>query len=89
MALNLHTIEPRLTEMACQQLVDDGEPDKAFTIAGAVLAQRTTDTAYRDLSDWVQYTRTALYAQQPPPRAPLRYVRKGRPDSSGHPRLYS
>jgi len=89
MALNLHTIEPRLTEMACQQLVDDGEPDKAFTIAQAVLAQRTTDTAYRDLSDWVQYTTNALYAQQPAPRPPLRYERKGRPSNTSNPRLYS
>jgi len=89
MALNLHTIEPRLTEPACQRLVDDGDPDKAFTVAGAVLAQRTSDHAYRDLSDWVQYTKNALYAQAPPPRRPITYPRMARPDNHHHPRRYS
>ena len=89
MAMNLHTIEPRLTELACQRLVDDGDPDKAFTIAEAVLAQRTTDSAYRDLSDWVQYTKNALYAQAPPPRRPITYPRMARPDNHHHPRRYS
>lgn len=89
MALNLHTIEPRLTEIAGQRLVDDGEADQAFTLAEAVLAQRTTDTAYRDLSDWLQYTRATLYAQQPPRPAPLQYPRKGRPAHHVHPRKYS
>ena len=88
-ALNLHTIEPRLTVLGCQRLIDEGDPDKAFKVAESVLAQRTTDLAYRELADWVQFTKNDMYAQQPPPRKPLRYARKGRPDHTGNPRLYS
>jgi DNA polymerase III epsilon subunit-like protein len=90
MGLNLHTIEPRLTIMACQQLVDDGDTAKAFTVADAVLAQRTTDTAYDELADWVPFTRNALYEQQPRPRKPITYRRLARPQTvHSNPRLYS
>ena len=88
-ALNLHTVEPRFTVLGCQRLIDEGDPDKAFKVAESVLAQRTTDLAYRELSDWVQFTKNAMYAQQPPPRKPLRYARKGRPGGHANPRLYS
>jgi hypothetical protein len=88
-ALNLHTIEPRLAVLGCQRLIDEGEPDKAIKVAESVLAQRTTDLAYRELADWVQFTKNDMYAQQPPPRQPLQYARKGRPSSLSNPRLYS
>ena len=88
-ALNLHTIEPRLTELAGNRLVENGDPDKAFAVAQAVLAQRTTDTAYDDLDDWMLFTQNALYAQQPRARKPISEPRRARPDGHVHPRLYS
>lgn len=62
-ALNLHTIEPRFTELACAQLVELGEADKAFRVAQSVMAQRTTDTAFDDLADWMLFTETGLSGQ--------------------------
>lgn len=88
-AMNLHTIEPRLAELAGDRLVELGEPDRAFAVAQAVLAQRTTDPAFDDLDDWVLFTENALYAQQPPPRPPIRNPRTARPAGHENPRLYS
>ena len=64
-------------------------PETAFTVAQAVLNQRTRDTAYSDLSDWLHYTRHVIYAQQPPPRRPITYPRMARPDNCRNLRLYS
>lgn len=88
-ALGLHTVEPRLTELACDRLIANGESDKAFRVADAVLAQRTTDTAYDDLADWVLFTQNALYAQQPTPRKTITHPRRARPHGHTNPRLYS
>ena len=88
-ALNLHTIEPRLALLHCQRLIDDGDTTGAFTIADVVLSQRTTDPVYDDLADWVVFTRNALYEQQPRPSKPLTKPRKGRARPVTNPRLYS
>lgn len=88
-AMNLHTIEPRLTELAGDRLVELGEAEKAFAVAQAVLDQRTTDTAFDDLDEWVLFTQHALYAQQPAPRTPITFPRRARPQGHTNPRLYS
>jgi DNA polymerase-3 subunit epsilon len=88
-ALNLHTIEPRLAELAGERLVELGDGDKALRVARTVVAQRTSDTAYDDLASWIQFTENALYAQQAQPRPPITHPRKARPDGLVHPRLYS
>jgi len=88
-ALNLHTIEPRLAELAGERLVELGDGDRALRVARTVVAQRNSDGAYDDLADWILFTENALYAQQPQPRAPITHPRKARPDGLVHPRLYS
>lgn len=88
-ALGLHTIEPRLAELACERLVETGDPATAFTVAQSVLAQRTTDPAYADLDDWLLFTQTTLYAQQPQPRKPITHPRRARPAGHANPRRYS
>ena len=88
-ALNLHTIEPRLTELAGERLVELGDGDQALRVARTVVAQRISDTAYDDLASWILFTENALYAQHPQPRAPITHPRKARPDGLVHPRLDS
>jgi len=88
-AMGLHTLDPRLTELACNRLIETGKEEDAFAVAESVLAERTTDPAYADLSDWVLFTQNALYAQQPAPRKPITYPRRARPEGHANPRLYS
>ena len=88
-AMNLHTVEPRLTKLACGQLVDLGEADKAFLVAQAVIDQRTTDTAFDDLADWMLHTQHALHAQQPTPKKVATEPRRSRPPGHTNPRLYN
>ena len=89
MAMDLHRDEPRLAQLACQQLVDDGDPNAAFAIGQEALDQRTTDTAFEELSDWMLYTRATLYGQQPTARRPITHKRLARPEGHTNPRLYS
>lgn len=88
-AMGLHLLDPRLAELACDQLVEQGQPDKAFDVASVVLAGRNTDPAFDDLASWVTLARTSLYAQQPPPPAVINEPRRARPPGHTNPRQYS
>ena len=67
----------------------EGEADKAFLVAQAVIDQRTTDTAFDDLADWMLHTQHALHAQQPTPKKVATEPRRSRPPGHTNPRLYS
>lgn len=88
-AMKLHLREPRFAELACERLVENGDPDAALAAAQTVLADRNTDTAYNDLAEWVAFTRNALYAQTPTPRKPITHPRLARPQGHANPRLYT
>lgn len=88
-AMNLHTADPRFTELACERLVETGQADTAFTVAADALAHRSTDPGYDDLADWVLYTRTLLHTRQPRPRRTITHPRRARPAGHTNPRLYT
>jgi hypothetical protein len=78
--MGLHLIEPRLALMVCQQLLDTVDLDKAATVAEAVLANRTTDTAFDDLALWLVWTQhsAAAAARTAKPRN-ITFPKRARP----------
>jgi DNA polymerase III epsilon subunit-like protein len=86
----LHLIEPRLALMVCQQLLDTVDLDEAATVAEAVLANRTTDTAFDDLALWLVWTKhsAAAAARTAKPRN-IRFPRRARPEGRVSPNPYA
>lgn len=78
--MGLHLVEPRLALMVCQQLLDTIDLDEAATVAEAVLANRTTDTAFDDLALWLVWTKhsAAAAARAATPRN-ITFPRRARP----------
>lgn len=88
--MGLHLVEPRLALMVCQQLLDTVDQDEAATVAGAVLANRTTDTAFDDLALWLVWTKhsAAVAAKAAKPRN-IRFPRRARPEGRVSPNPYA
>lgn len=88
--MGLHLVEPRLALMVCQQLLDTVDLDEAATLAGAVLANRTTDTAFDDLALWLVWTKhsAAVAAKAAKPRN-IRFPRRARPEGRVSPNPYA
>jgi hypothetical protein len=88
-ALKLHLLEPRFSQLACERLVELGDADEGFEAAQAILEHRTSDPAYDDLADSVLFTQSALYELEPRPEKLITHPRRARPVGHTNPRLYS
>ena len=85
-----HLVEPRLALMVCQQLLDTVDLDEAATLAGAVLANRTTDPGFADLDVWLVWTKhsAAVEVRAAKPRN-IRFPGRARPEGRVSPNPYA
>jgi hypothetical protein len=79
--MGLHLVEPRLALMVCQQLLETVHLDEASTVAEAVLANRTSDTAFDDLELWLIWAKqsAAAVTRDAKPRK-VKFPRMARPE---------
>ena len=88
--LGLHLLEPRLTLMVCQELLDTFDLDEAVALAETVLARRTTDPGFDDLAAWLAWIKqsAAVEARAAKPRD-IKFPRKARPVGRVSPNPYA